>query len=170
MIKTVKVKTPKLCLCGKEAFVRVPYGRLCLSCYRSGVKIPNPTPANPKAGKKKHGKYKKNPPHWLVNGHVVYELYIRSKAWFRKRELKLKEVGYKCEVITCKSPLDLVAHHLTYDRLGHEQLSDLKILCQVCHMDAHERLPFPKKYYKFDYDSEDFSESSVLKDYAGVRR
>jgi 5-methylcytosine-specific restriction endonuclease McrA len=43
--------------------------------------------------------------------------------------------GPACEDCGCKSGR-LELHHLTYDRLGHEWPSDLKILCVRCHARA----------------------------------
>lgn len=77
----------------------------------------------------------------------TYDSYMRSKAWKQKRAAKLKSVGHRCENITCRSPLNLECHHKTYDRLGREKMSDLRVLCFNCHMDAHDNLPFPKRFY-----------------------
>ena len=60
-----------------------------------------------------------------------YLAYINSKAWYAKRDLKLRKAGYKCW--WCGSRYELEIHHLNYDRLGSERLSDLMVLCRNCH-------------------------------------
>src|SRR5207253_1892600 len=39
--------------------------------------------------------------------------------------------GARCAV--CKTTRRLQVHHLTYERLGHERMSDFKILCKRHH-------------------------------------
>jgi len=38
----------------------------------------------------------------------------------------------------------LDVHHLLYDRLGHEKLSDLIVLCRLCHNAFHRNQLFPQ--------------------------
>jgi 5-methylcytosine-specific restriction endonuclease McrA len=66
---------------------------------------------------------------------VVYAEYIRSPEWAKVRVRKLREVGWKCE--RCGRKKHLQAHHLTYERLGRERLSDLEICCRGCHSREH---------------------------------
>lgn len=66
-----------------------------------------------------------------------YERYLKSKAWKQKREAALKRAGYRCQ--SCGGaflPSKLDAHHLTYERLGHELPSDLRVLCATCHTEG----------------------------------
>jgi hypothetical protein len=66
-----------------------------------------------------------------------YEQYLKSKAWKLKREEALKRAGYHCQ--GCGKPFlpsKLDAHHLTYERLGHERPSDLRVLCATCHVEC----------------------------------
>jgi 5-methylcytosine-specific restriction endonuclease McrA len=67
---------------------------------------------------------------------VVYAEYIRSPEWKKVRARKLRQVGWKCE--RCGRTSYLQVHHLTYDRLGRERLSDLEICCAGCHSREHE--------------------------------
>lgn len=60
-----------------------------------------------------------------------YQRYLKSESWHRRKQRKLKQVGYKCEM--CKSRHNLEAHHLHYNTLGKETNSDLQILCDICH-------------------------------------
>jgi len=78
-----------------------------------------------------------------------YEGYLRSKKWAIKRKLKLLSVDFRCEKCgysgidetIMEKTLDV--HHLTYDRLGDENLEDLQVLCRDCHERTHGRV-FPK--------------------------
>lgn len=63
-----------------------------------------------------------------------YQRYLTSGTWRRKKARKLKQVGYRCQA--CKSVHNLECHHLTYERLYHERLSDLAIYCHDCHEKA----------------------------------
>lgn len=73
-----------------------------------------------------------------------YEGYMQSKRWKEKRRQKFAQVGYKCQ--RCgydadKSPVEIPVdvHHLTYEHLGDEPLSDLIVLCRHCHQKEHGR-------------------------------
>jgi hypothetical protein len=79
-----------------------------------------------------------------------YRAYIgppASPAWQAKRQQKLRQAGNRCE--GCGSHrargVWLEVHHKTYARLGHERLSDLKVLCngpnsRHCHDKATARM------------------------------
>lgn len=61
-----------------------------------------------------------------------YKKYLRSPAWRRKREQAFNYYGKKCYACgTRRGPLQI--HHLTYVRLGHELMRDLRPLCRPCH-------------------------------------
>lgn len=68
-----------------------------------------------------------------------YRDYIVSEAWRRKRALKLYVSGGRSGFVdcdTCQNRVSVIGveiHHLTYERLGHERLSDLAIECGTCH-------------------------------------
>lgn len=70
---------------------------------------------------------------------VNYYEYIASKEWQRKRLARIKLDGYKCHI--CGSSRNLNVHHLTYERLGHEDMEDLMTLCRSCHEKVHEIEP-----------------------------
>ncbi len=66
-----------------------------------------------------------------------YETYIRSPVWQRTAE-KVKELrGYVCKKCGYAG-WDVEVHHLSYERLGCELLSDLEVLCKSCHIKADE--------------------------------
>ncbi len=64
-----------------------------------------------------------------------YERYIHSTAWRSKKGKRLEMDGNVCQV--CGKEAKEV-HHLTYDRFGHEEMSDLVSLCTECHHKAEE--------------------------------
>ena len=70
-------------------------------------------------------------------GKVDYYEYMNSPEWKAKREERLKHDKYQCQL--CHTAKNLVVHHVTYDRLGHEDLSDLVTLCKKCHESVHEK-------------------------------
>lgn len=64
-----------------------------------------------------------------------YEAYIKSPAWRRTADLIKRERGYVCK--RCGyAGWNVEVHHLNYDRLGKELLSDLEVLCKPCHDEA----------------------------------
>ena len=67
-----------------------------------------------------------------------YGAYLRSRHWRRLRAAKLAEVGERCE--SCGIQGIVQIHHVTYERLRREELSDLQVLCRDCHNDAHGHL------------------------------
>lgn len=71
-----------------------------------------------------------------VFGETNYEEYINSHAWKKKRSSILKK-RKSCEV--CNSKINLHVHHLNYSRLGIEQDTDLKVLCEKCHKKFHNK-------------------------------
>lgn len=64
-----------------------------------------------------------------------YQEYLRSYKWKKFRQLALEHAHHKCS--KCGTTYKLEVHHLTYDRLGHEKLHDVAVLCMVCHERAH---------------------------------
>jgi 5-methylcytosine-specific restriction endonuclease McrA len=63
-----------------------------------------------------------------------YRAYLRSPAWHELRRLVLLRDNHACT--GCGRLVGLEVHHLTYERLYHEPLSDLTTLCLDCHRDA----------------------------------
>lgn len=70
-----------------------------------------------------------------------YKRYLRSGHWRRLRARIRTQREERCEVCrerrTPAKRLVLEVHHKTYERLGAERDSDLQLLCQACHADAH---------------------------------
>lgn len=66
----------------------------------------------------------------------AYQLYLASADWRYTRELRLQLDSYCCQ--GCGAHEDLEVHHLTYERLGGENIyTDLVTLCGRCHSDVH---------------------------------
>ena len=65
-----------------------------------------------------------------------YQEYLKSGEWDLLRGLKLKSAKYACEGCG-ESGLVLDIHHLTYERIGFELLTDLVVLCRECHEKVH---------------------------------
>jgi len=67
-----------------------------------------------------------------------WKKYMKSSAWknFKRRVYKAR--GNQCE--RCKTTQGVKhVHHLTYERLGAEELTDVAILCEECHDWVHRR-------------------------------
>lgn len=64
-----------------------------------------------------------------------YRAYLQSKEWKAKREKRLEIDENTCCVCGREAT---VVHHLTYDRLRHEDLNDLVSLCAKCHQKAED--------------------------------
>ncbi len=69
-----------------------------------------------------------------------YSDYLTSTEWKERRSLRLEHDGHRCQ--DCGESATEV-HHLTYERIGEEQLGDLLSLCRECHRMRHmlSRLP-----------------------------
>lgn len=66
---------------------------------------------------------------------AVYDAYIKSDEWREIAAKRMKKDGYKC--VMCGATINLCVHHLTYDNLGTEPLTDLITLCKKCHKNLH---------------------------------
>lgn len=66
-----------------------------------------------------------------------YEIYLASRKWADMRHMKLMAAGFVCERCGISNhSVDLQVHHLTYERLGRERMTDLQVLCPECHVGA----------------------------------
>lgn len=57
--------------------------------------------------------------------------YMNSSVWKEKRKERLELDGHRC--VDCGATEKLMAHHLTYVRIGQEEMDDLITLCKHCH-------------------------------------
>ena len=69
--------------------------------------------------------------------------YLKSDKWKNKKKQRLIIAEYRCE--KCSNQNNLSCHHVTYIRLGDENINDLRILCQDCHDKLHEELGYSRQ-------------------------
>jgi hypothetical protein len=68
----------------------------------------------------------------------VYNAYIQSDQWKKKRNLIWKRDKHACRLCGLKPILtELCVHHCTYERLMNEEENDLITLCRNCHKLFH---------------------------------
>ena len=70
------------------------------------------------------------------------QAYMKSDKWHMLKQARLAKADYECEA--CGSTHRLELHHETYERLGDEYLSDLKVVCHSCHTKIHEILGYDR--------------------------
>jgi hypothetical protein len=69
---------------------------------------------------------------------IPYNEYLQTEHW-KNKSYKCKQLaGFKCQ--KCNSNKNLQVHHLTYERRGEEQTTDLMCLCDICHKKEHNIL------------------------------
>lgn len=66
--------------------------------------------------------------------------YIKSKYWVNFNH-KYQKSKYKQNCFWCDSNFGLVLHHITYERLSKEELTDVVVLCNKCHKKFHKEYP-----------------------------
>lgn len=77
-----------------------------------------------------------------------YEAYLKSPHWMEVRKKRLEKDEYKCAVCGNGGKLDV--HHISYKRLGMEDIStDLITLCHPCHAMLHRI----REQAKAEYDA-----------------
>jgi 5-methylcytosine-specific restriction endonuclease McrA len=65
-----------------------------------------------------------------------YQTYQNSNEWKARVTKVMRRTNGICE--RCRQQKAIHVHHLTYERVGEEELEDLQALCFDCHDDAHE--------------------------------
>ena len=68
---------------------------------------------------------------------AAYVAYLRSPQWQVVRLQVLRRDRWRCT--RCGDTQSLEVHHRTYERFGHEHLSDLQAICTDCHRAIHRR-------------------------------
>jgi len=71
------------------------------------------------------------------------QAYMNSPEWQSKRQLVLARDNHQC--VVCGSTHNLNIHHIDYSNLGDEHLSELTVLCQLCHSSLHEELGYTRE-------------------------
>lgn len=78
-----------------------------------------------------------------------YDWYTQQPHWVDTRQRK-KRANPRCEVCGVWSPT-LQVHHLHYESLWREKLSDLQTICIPCHEEAtsqQRRMKAQRRYWK----------------------
>ena len=82
-----------------------------------------------------------NQPH--LNGAAFYKMnrddyqkYLQSSHWRKVKAQYKKRYKYVCYLCGATDILHL--HHVTYERIGNENLTDLVYLCENCHSFIHQ--------------------------------
>jgi len=79
---------------------------------------------------------------------LSYVVYMQSSEWQARRQAALKYASYRCQLCNRgRKQGQIKVHHRTYDRFGHENPSDLTVLCRDCHdlFHAHRHVKRPQK-------------------------
>ena len=90
---------------------------------------------------------------WSANQFMSAETkqsYLTSFEWRILREQVLRRDSYTCQ--SCGATHNLEVHHITYERLGDEELADLVALCSNCHNHVHNELGYDRKTI-FDFST-----------------
>jgi len=66
---------------------------------------------------------------------MPYTEYLKTEHWSKVRKASLQRARYKCQL--CKGGGELHVHHNTYENRGHEEDSDVIVLCRSCHAQFH---------------------------------
>ena len=103
----------------------------------------------------------------MTSHYYKYKQYLKSKEWKAIR-LDIIQLRVCCE--RCGSTKRLEVHHKTYARLFNEKLSDLELLCSICHRKEHDiksskkknkkrkkRKPPVKQHKRHDYSLSDIT-------------
>ena len=68
------------------------------------------------------------------------DYYLQSRHWARFRAKAKRYYGNKCA--RCFrygiNGVTIDVHHLSYERLWHERLEDVQLLCRECHKQKHK--------------------------------
>ncbi len=80
--------------------------------------------------------------------HSEYVEYLKTERW---KTFKFKRYMIdKCTCQMCRCNLTFATshcHHITYERLTSERMSDIITLCKDCHNKLHKHYPRNAKYY-----------------------
>lgn len=69
-----------------------------------------------------------------------YEAYLDSDEWRAFRARVIKHYDNKCAKCGADGKNEILhVHHLTYEKLFKERLSDVELLCVPCHKKADEK-------------------------------
>jgi hypothetical protein len=69
---------------------------------------------------------------------LPYAEYLKTDHWQSTRKVALRRANFSCQL--CNKNVSLDVHHRTYKNLGHEESSDLTVLCRDCHSKHHNKI------------------------------
>lgn len=72
-----------------------------------------------------------------IHGAGDYQKYLRTRHWRKKRVWVARKARGLCAVCEKYVGKRGEVHHLNYDRLWEEQLTDLLLVCRSCHELEH---------------------------------
>lgn len=83
---------------------------------------------------------------WVIDDEAIwwakYKAYLASPAWSAKKADVFAAAGHEPACHCCKrTDQKLSVHHIRYDRVGEEPLSDLMLVCHFCHKEIHNIAP-----------------------------
>ena len=87
---------------------------------------------------------------------INYYQYIQTQAWEEMRQKVFRRDGFKC--VICNEAKDLNVHHITYENLGAEKVSDLVTLCRNCHEEIHNGKPS----FGWSYEARDTIQRKIM--------
>lgn len=94
----------------------------------------------------------------LVNWRKSKKKYLQSIIWSTKRQERMKIDNYRCQICIYHNQIEtseLNIHHLTYKRLGYENVDkDLITLCKTHHTAVHDWFGYytDDEYHEIPYD------------------
>ena len=109
---------------------------------RTGIKLPKRT-GNFESDRKLYLKLEKSLKQHNHEQDPFYPFYLKTKYWKALRDAVYKRGGGICEREGCTNPIEQT-HHLNYDRIYEENLTDLKGWCGNCHTTHHNIKSKPK--------------------------
>ena len=77
-----------------------------------------------------------------------YYQYLQTSEYRERAKQALIRDKFQCQL--CETGKNVVVHHVTYRRLGNEELDDLVTLCDKCHYEVHRKDLLIKKNNHLD--------------------
>jgi len=71
--------------------------------------------------------------------------YLNSTEWGILRAAAFDRDNHTCQ--SCGATTQLECHHITYERLTQERLSDVVTICRNCHQKIHNKYGYDRETY-----------------------
>jgi len=75
---------------------------------------------------------------WWYRKVYLNSLHWKIVRWMKKTNMRILRGAVYCE--KCGNRKRLQVHHMTYANLWHEKMSDLQIVCNLCHRQGSGRI------------------------------